>query len=65
MAPKQRKLFRVFFGGRDHFFQNKEAAKKFGQINGLKGTVVYRGPDHWLGTSDGTSKQTRSTKRGW
>ncbi len=43
----QLKLFRVFFQGRDHFFQSKMAAKKFGHIKGLKGVVVHRGPDHW------------------
>jgi hypothetical protein len=65
MAPKQRKLFRVFFQGQDHFFQNKEAAKKFAQDNGLKGVVVHRGPDHWRGTSDGTSKRTRGSRSTW
>lgn len=61
----QLKLFRVFFQGEEHFFQSKDAAKKFGQDKGLKGVVVHRGPDHYLGQSDGTSKRTRSSKRGW
>lgn len=47
----QLKLFKVFFKGRDHFFQNKQMAKAFGREHGLKGTVVMRGPDHWRGES--------------
>jgi hypothetical protein len=65
MAPNQLKLFRVFFKGEDHFFQSKQAAKEFGREHGLKGAVVHRGPDHWRGQSDGTSVQTKSSKRGW
>lgn len=61
----QLKLYRVFFQGKDHFFQSKTLAKKFGRDNGLMGVVVHRGPDHWRGESDGTSKQTASSKRGW
>jgi hypothetical protein len=45
------KLFRVSFKGRDHFFQEKSAAKAFGREHGLKGAVVHRGPDHWRGPS--------------
>ncbi len=55
-APQLR-LFRVFFKGRDHFFQSKFAAKEFGRKQGLKGAVVHRGPDHVLGETDGTSVQ--------
>ncbi len=58
----QRKLFLVFFKCRDHFFQTKVEAKKFAAKHGLKGAVVHRGPDHFLGASDGTSKQTKSSK---
>ena len=58
----QLKLFRVFFQGKDHYFQSKYAAKQFGRKHGLKGAVVHRGPDHQLGESDGTSKQTASSK---
>ena len=61
----QLKLYRVFFKGQDHFFQRKTEAKKFGLKHGLKGTVIHRGPDHWRGESDGTSKQTASSKRSW
>ncbi len=61
----QLKLFRVVFQGQDHFFQSKRVAKEFGRKHGLKGVVVHRGPDHWRGPSDGTSKQTPSSKRGW
>ena len=61
----QLKLFRVFFKGRDHFFQHKIAAKKFGFTHGLKGMVVHRGPAHWRGQSDGTSNQTVSSKGRW
>lgn len=60
----QLKLYRVFFQGQDHFFQSKMAAKEFGRKHGLKGMVVYRGPDHWRGQSDGTSTQTPSPKQG-
>jgi len=59
------KLFRVFFQGQDHFFEKKKAAKDFGRKHGLKGVVVHRGPDHWRGPNDGTSKQMVSSKRGW
>lgn len=65
MAPRQLKLFRVFFKGQDHFFQDKQAAKNFGREQGLKGAVVHRGPDHWRGQSDGTSVQIKSSKRSW
>ncbi len=58
----QRKLFLVFFKGKEHFFQNKMEAKKYGFKHGLKGTVVHRGPDHRRGPSDGTSKQTPNSK---
>lgn len=61
----QRRLFRVFFQGRNYFFQHKQLAKAFGQERGLMGVVVHRGPDHWRGESNGTSKKTRSSKRGW
>ncbi len=47
----QLKLFKVFFKGRDHFFQNKQMAKNFGREQGLKGAIVHRGPDHWRGES--------------
>ena len=50
----QRKLYKVFFKGREHFFEGKEAAKAFGRKHGLKGAVVHRGPDHLRGPSDGT-----------
>ncbi len=42
------KLFRVFFKGKDHFFEDKRKAKKFARKHGLKGVVIHRGPDHWL-----------------
>ncbi len=61
----QLKLYRVSFQGQDHFFQRKTDAKEFARKHGLKGTVVHRGPDHWRGESDGTSKQTASSKAGW
>ena len=60
----QLKLYRVFFQGRDHFFQRKTRAKEFACEHGLKGTVVHRGPDHWRGESDGTSVQMRG-KKSW
>ncbi len=59
----QLKLYRVFFQGQDHFFQSKRRAKEFGRKHGLKGVVIHRGPDHWRDESDGTSKQTASSKR--
>lgn len=60
------KLYRVFFQNQDHFFDKKMEAKAFGQKHGLKGTVVHRGPDHWRGESDGTSKQMpKQGARGW
>lgn len=62
MAPNQRRLFQVFFKGQEHYFQSKQMAKRFGREQGLKGVIVHRGPDHWRGESDGTSKQTPSSK---
>lgn len=59
----QLKLYRVFFKGKDHFFQSKTLATEFGRKHGLKGTVVHRGPDHWRGESDGTSVQMVGKKR--
>jgi len=61
----QLKLFRVFLEGREHFFQNKMAAKEFGRENGLKGVVVHRGPDHERGPSDGTTKPTQKKAEWW
>lgn len=60
----QLKLYRVNFKGQDHFFQRKTDAKAFGRKQGLKGVVVFRGPDHWRGESDGTSVQMRG-KKSW
>ena len=59
----QGRLFLVSFKGRDHFFQSKFAAKKFVAKHDLKGVVIHRGPDHWLGASDGTSFQMEKQGR--
>ena len=56
-------LFRVSFKGKDHFFENKMEAKRFGFTHGLKGSIIHRGPDHRLGPSDGKSTRTPSSKR--
>lgn len=61
-------LFKVIVPGQGwnpQYYPNKAEAKKARnhEINRGGHAMVCRGPDHWRGPSDGTSTQTKSSKR--
>lgn len=57
-----KKLFRIFFKGKDVYFESRQEAKDFVKEQGLMGVQIHRAKDHWKGETDGTSVQMESQK---